>query len=242
MAKLFNSIRRKLISDKPSFERTSNYLKYAIGEIVLVVIGILIALSINNWNDIRKNKKFSHEILLLIDQNLQQDSLALSTELFKSKQAVVLTNRLMHQVALKNYNDSLNYWMGKIISFERFKSQSSAFEVLKAKGIENIQDNKLQLALISYYDDNLFNVYKSLFDVENSFNSDWVPVIKQNFSDFKFMNYSQPINSKNFFEKPSTITLFKLYKDNRAGSVRNLERAKAKISRIRKLIKNNTQN
>ena len=148
----------------------------------------------------------------------------------------------MQQVALKNYNDSLNYWMGKIISFERFKSQSSAFEVLKAKGIENIQDNKLQLALISYYDDNLFNVYKSLFDVENSFNSDWVPVIKQNFSDFKWMNYSQPINSKNFFEKPSTITLFKLYKDNRTSSVRILKIAIAKISRIRKLIKNNTQN
>jgi len=188
------------------------------------------------------NKKFSHEILLLIDQNLQQDLLALSTELFKSKQAIVLTNRLLQQVALKNYNDSLNYWMGKIISFERFKSQSSAFEVLKAKGIENIQDNKLQLALISYYDDNLFNVYKSLFDVENSFNSDWVPVIKQNFSDFKWMNYSQPINSKNFFEKPSTITLFKLYKDNRTSSVRILKIAIAKISRIRKLIKNNTQN
>ncbi len=43
MAKLFNKIRMKLVSEKPSTIRTTNYLKYAIGEIVLVVIGILIA-------------------------------------------------------------------------------------------------------------------------------------------------------------------------------------------------------
>ena len=34
--------------------KTGKYLKYAIGEIVLVVIGILIALQINNWNEERK--------------------------------------------------------------------------------------------------------------------------------------------------------------------------------------------
>jgi len=36
--------------------KTGKYFKYAIGEIVLVVIGILIALSINNWNEARKEK------------------------------------------------------------------------------------------------------------------------------------------------------------------------------------------
>jgi len=45
MPKLFNNIRKQLIADKSS-NRTANYLKYAIGEIVLVVFGILIALSI----------------------------------------------------------------------------------------------------------------------------------------------------------------------------------------------------
>jgi len=50
MAKLFNNIRKKLISEKPSATRTANYLKYAIGEIILVMIGILLALQINNWN------------------------------------------------------------------------------------------------------------------------------------------------------------------------------------------------
>ena len=49
--------------------KTGKYFKYAIGEIVLVVIGILIALSINNWNEQRKTNRTEYEIL----QNLLRD-------------------------------------------------------------------------------------------------------------------------------------------------------------------------
>ncbi|WP_138433407.1 DUF6090 family protein [Winogradskyella algicola] len=52
MIKFFRKIRQNLLSEG----RTGKYLKYAIGEIVLVVIGILIALQINNWNEDRKNR------------------------------------------------------------------------------------------------------------------------------------------------------------------------------------------
>ena len=51
MIKFFRKIRQDLLRDN----KIGDYLKYAVGEIVLVVIGILIALSINNWNESRKN-------------------------------------------------------------------------------------------------------------------------------------------------------------------------------------------
>ncbi len=226
--------KRKLLADE---NKSLKYARYAIGEIILVVIGILIALSINNWNDHRKSKNYEQEILFLIDQNLKSDSLALTIELNKTTEAVLLVDRLLEQVALKNYNDSLNIWMGKIINFERFKSQSSAFEVLKSKGIETISDNELQLALMSYYDISLFRVYQSLNDVEQSFKRDWAPVIKEDFLDFKWREYCQPIDSKNFFEKQSTITLFNLFQDNRGGSAQTIQLALDKITEIRSLIK-----
>ena len=47
MIKFFRQIRQRLLMEN----KTSKYFKYAIGEIVLVVIGILIALQINNWNE-----------------------------------------------------------------------------------------------------------------------------------------------------------------------------------------------
>jgi hypothetical protein len=51
MIKLFKKIRQNLLLEN----KTSKYFKYAIGEIVLVVIGILIALQINNWNENKKS-------------------------------------------------------------------------------------------------------------------------------------------------------------------------------------------
>ena len=58
MIKFFRKIRFDLIEKN----KTGKYLKYAIGEIVLVVIGILIALSINNWNEDRKAWKIENQI------------------------------------------------------------------------------------------------------------------------------------------------------------------------------------
>jgi len=229
MARFFNTIRQRLLARN----RFTRYFLYAVGEIVLVVIGILIALQINTWNEVKKTEKFEQEILSLIDQNLQQDSVLLAAELKKAKMAIELTDRILLQVALKNYDDSLNFWIGKVISFERFKSQSSAFEVLKSKGIETISDKQIQLDLISYYDVGLFQVYQSLNDVEASFNADWMPVMKSDISDFKWMDICTPVNSTAFFEKPSTLVLFKLFQDNREGTVRNIETALNKISEIR---------
>ena len=59
MIKFFRQIRYKLMSSN----QTGKYFKYAIGEILLVVIGILIALQINNWNEAKKSRK--KEVILL---------------------------------------------------------------------------------------------------------------------------------------------------------------------------------
>ena len=51
--------------------KTSNYLKYAIGEIVLVMIGILLALQINNWNEKRKINNDIESVFTLLEQELE---------------------------------------------------------------------------------------------------------------------------------------------------------------------------
>lgn len=70
MIKFFRKIRRSLLSEG----KTGKYLKYAGGEIVLVVIGILIALGINNWNENRKNKNQEKFVLLNLYEDLKSDS------------------------------------------------------------------------------------------------------------------------------------------------------------------------
>ena len=233
MIKFFRRIRQQLLSEN----KFSKYLFYAIGEIILVVIGILIALQINNWNEVKKNQKYQQEILTLINQNLKNDSIALSKELHLSRQATLLTDRLLDQESSGNYGDSLNHWLGKIISFERFRSQSSAFEMLKAKGIDVITDKELQLELISYYDESLYNVYEVFEDVQSAFEADWTVILKEDIVDYKWKEYAIPINTKAFFENKRTVQLFKLYQENRSSSHPYLEDALDKISKIRTLSK-----
>jgi len=57
------------------------YLRYAIGEIVLVVIGILIALQINNWNEGRKNRIIERDILTEIAESLEINAKALNNSI-----------------------------------------------------------------------------------------------------------------------------------------------------------------
>lgn len=72
MIKFFRKIRQNLLSDG----KTTKYFKYAIGEIILVVIGILIALSINNWNENLQERAQEQELLSQLksefESNLEQ--------------------------------------------------------------------------------------------------------------------------------------------------------------------------
>lgn len=69
MIKFFRKIRYDLIEKN----KIGKYLKYAVGEIVLVVIGIVIALQINNWNETRKQYKAEKEFITSVKNDLKQD-------------------------------------------------------------------------------------------------------------------------------------------------------------------------
>ncbi|PIB38165.1 DUF6090 family protein [Maribacter sp. 4G9] len=82
MIKFFRKIRQKLLSEN----KFSKYLIYAIGEIILVVIGILIALQVNNWNENRKNNKVEENYLISLKDEFEFNKQNLTT-------TVTLNNR-----------------------------------------------------------------------------------------------------------------------------------------------------
>jgi hypothetical protein len=233
MLHFFRKIRQKLLRQN----RVTRYLAYAVGEILLVVIGILIALQVNNWNESRKSRSFEIEILSLIDQNLSRDSMMIASELQKALLANQLTDSILNQVEHGLYLENLYVWMAKVIRFERFKSQSSGFEVLKSKGIEMISDKDLQIDLINYYDEVLFRLNQAILDVENSFNMDWIPVVKSEFHDFDYEDRLEPRDLQMFFENPGHIVLFKMFQDNREGSISRMEIALKEIASLKTSIR-----
>jgi len=73
MIKFFRQIRQSLLSEG----KTGKYLKYAFGEIILVMIGILLALQVNNWNENRKAVKAQKRLLINLYEDLGSDSIFL---------------------------------------------------------------------------------------------------------------------------------------------------------------------
>ena len=84
MIKFFRHIRKSLLMEN----KTGKYLKYAIGEIVLVVIGILIALSINNWNEQKKENNTATILAKSLIEDLNKDADFLKNALSFSEEKI----------------------------------------------------------------------------------------------------------------------------------------------------------
>jgi len=94
MIKLFQKIRQRLLIEN----KFSKYLLYAIGEIILVVIGILIALQINNWNEIRKIRNTEQQYLLSLKEEFNFNKGELKS--------IINRNKLNFDYALKTLNNT----------------------------------------------------------------------------------------------------------------------------------------
>ncbi|MCE2612344.1 DUF6090 family protein [Flavobacteriaceae bacterium D16] len=80
MIKFFRRIRQQLLSEN----NFSKYLIYAIGEIILVVIGILIALGVNNWNQEKREQRLGDELLVRIHRDLVKDTINFKNDMIRN--------------------------------------------------------------------------------------------------------------------------------------------------------------
>ena len=176
MIKFFRKIRYDLMEQN----KTGKYLKYAIGEVVLVVVGILIALSINNWNEGRKTKAIEIKVLTDIKKALISDLDNQFTyqleriQNFKSHSATIL--ELIEQKS--PYDDSLNIRFEVLTSAGRtyWSPQITAYKQLESKGLDLIRNDSLQLAILNIYNhqylriETLFENYKqNIYDYGRPF-------------------------------------------------------------------------
>ena len=150
MIKFFRQIRYKLMNEN----KTGKYFKYAIGEIILVVIGILIALQINNWNEQNKEDALEQEyycrLLEDVDQDIEQidgNIESVQTRLKSSNNAVRLLNK--SEVNKVEIGRELAFSINAILS--DFSSNTSAFEDLKSGSNLNIIKDKSIIKAINNY-------------------------------------------------------------------------------------------
>ena len=161
MIKIFRQIRQQLIGEG----KTSKYFKYAIGEIVLVVIGILLALQVNNWNERRKSQNESQEILKAINVEFKNNRVVLKDRIDyledanKYVQAVLnLTNSDEYQLSVVNVDSIISL----SLKYGNYNPANSTIQELISSGKLNLIEND-QLK------ENLFNWLQILEDTDEDF-------------------------------------------------------------------------
>ncbi len=151
MVNFFRTIRKKLLSEG----KTSKYLKYALGEIVLVVIGILIALQINNLNQTRKDKSKEDNYLQNIKRDLTNQIKSIDLQLSYEKDFEANANYLLDKYHSKNgllIDNTTAEKLNKLTSRKTFIRIDPTFDDLISTGnISLLKDNKLRNELIEYY-------------------------------------------------------------------------------------------
>tara|TARA_R110002111_G_scaffold204953_3_gene269633 strand:- start:66 stop:758 length:693 start_codon:yes stop_codon:yes gene_type:complete len=148
--------------------KTGKYFKYAIGEIILVVIGILIALQINNWNENKKIKTTEIYVLTEVLNNLNEDALILNDIINQRKKARLSVANMLIYLEKENISkDTLEKDIVNFLTFERYFPINNAYEILKSKGLQ-LSNNILTTKISRYYDYEQKKMNRSIIDIENA--------------------------------------------------------------------------
>ena len=178
MIKFFRHIRQTLIMENKTgsaghVSRSGKYFKYAIGEIILVMIGILLALQVNNWNEKRIEKQklttyyeSMHEELVssreyltrftsIISELVQLNKKSLEIINLKNKDSLFLLKETLGALGT-SYTNSFNFPI-----VEEFISEGNLAKVKNLKIKDEIQAFSIQLTTFSSFDTYINNQYST---------------------------------------------------------------------------------
>lgn len=212
MIKFFRKIRQNLISEN----KFSKYLLYAIGEIVLVVIGILIALAINNWNTKKNDELKEKEALSEIYQGLLSDNHQL-VEINNQERNVIrmidsLNEEFKHRG--KFSNDSLQVYLGKALVGQRPKFVTTPYEVLVSSGIGLIQDREIRYDIAKYYGRSVNELESDGDDLFQQWYDAILPIIQKEADFWTLEEILVPYSMDSVFKNDELFRVLKVNRDN----------------------------
>ena len=133
--------------------KTGKYFKYAIGEIVLVVIGILIALQLNNLNEERKDRNNEQVLLEQLKQEFKSNLTQLDEKIEMRKTMIKSARRLLFMI--DNKEQIIPDSIGHYLSFTRMSPTFDPIEndLIKSGKLDLILDNELKRMLTAWGSD-----------------------------------------------------------------------------------------
>jgi hypothetical protein len=164
MIKFFRQIRQRLVTEN----KVGRYLIYAIGEIFLVVIGILIALSLNTWNDNRKDRIAEKELYKTLIGSLENDLEDVLDKAEKIDTAImsqeIFITSSYEEVVSRFSPAELWFLIGKVgnTSYSFFPNYSLYNKISNNKEIDLIQSKEIQMKIMELFEQH----YKEYNDLD----------------------------------------------------------------------------
>ena len=184
MLRFFRQIRQRLLTDN----KFSKYLLYAVGEILLVVIGILIALQVNNWNEQRKDRATEQKVLYDLHEDLEVNINRLNEDILLEQRTIRQANKIItHLDERKPYDPSLDVIFAEALYSPDIILSTTGFESFKLKGIDIVQNEMLQRKILNLFDVIYANLIAETVRLENQFwPSSVLPMIHKHFRETDF--------------------------------------------------------
>ena len=202
MINFFRKIRKKLADDNQFLK----YSRYAIGEIVLVVVGILIALQINNWNEERKIRSSEREILIEIKENLTQIEKMMRSTLNQMDVNNTYSDTLLNildkqsnqpEILARCLNSAIN------LAYGNLQITKNGFETLKNKGLDILSNDEVKKEIVILFEE-LYPSLLGIFDwkhtdeLKHYLDVNFLPIVGDNGLLFQPYDYDYIIKDNYF--------------------------------------------
>ena len=150
MIRFFRNIRQALASEN----KVVAYLRYAIGEILLVVIGILIALQINNWNKNRMDNILGESYLIRLQNELVQDTTYLNSSFAATYNGIKnITQELQKAYEIQKTREDIE----SLLKLQNFYAEALTInkatydDLVSTQNLNIIRNNNLRFLIVDYY-------------------------------------------------------------------------------------------
>jgi len=234
MIPIFRKIRKQMADDN----KPMKYMRYAIGEVVLVVIGILIALSINNWNEWRKDREKEKIILNDLAKNIVINIQTFQNDIDTLQQwnhsSEIVTRTLENKL---DYSDTLrkHFHLARVTK-QKLVLSNVGYQAYKDQGLDIITNKALSSEIIKLYEVIVPGTL-STNDLINEVHPAWDNHIVQNF-DFIQGEGLTPNDYESLFWDHYYISWIKAYNQGRLALIITDKTIIEECERVLKLIQN----
>ena len=150
MSKEFFRIRMNFIKEK----KYKKYFVFAIGEMLLIIIGIIVALQIDNWREYQKERKSERQVLSEIRDNLKYDLMDFEDNITHLQNINTSSKSLLRVINDDTpYNVSFGYFFSYLSGFPHFSCKTNGYSLLQSKGLEIILNDTLRKYITDLYED-----------------------------------------------------------------------------------------